>query len=401
MNKLLLGSAAIAGLVLASAPAQAQMELTIGGHSKNYVGYLDQDDAAAASTRAFDMQRETELHFNGESTLDSGLTFGFQVEAEVDAGDDGATAAPTSDVIEESYIYMSGAFGRVNLGSEDGAAYLLQVAAPSADANIDGLRQTIQPVNYANIGGAGIAAAYTNSNAAGTPGSKNTADGFDYDQDITGVSEKITYLSPNFSGFQFGASYSHDLGDGGSANNTGVGFNADNTAGTYGEAYDLGLRYEGVFSNFGYAIGAGYTHADLEASAAVPAAFVANDDYQAYNVGIDVDTGPFGIGAAYLSEDRSVADGAGGSNGEDVDTYVVGVDYTTGPFKFGASYFTQDDETAAAAGTELETDRYTGGVVYTAGPGLSFRGSVSYIDHDLAAAEADATSVMGGVQINF
>jgi len=44
MNKLLLGSAAIAGLVLASAPAQAQMELTIGGHSKNYVGYLDQDE---------------------------------------------------------------------------------------------------------------------------------------------------------------------------------------------------------------------------------------------------------------------------------------------------------------------------------------------------------------------
>ena len=46
--------------------------------------------------------------------------------------------------IEESYAYFSGAWGRVNFGSEDGAAFLLQVAAPSADANIDGLRQQVQ-----------------------------------------------------------------------------------------------------------------------------------------------------------------------------------------------------------------------------------------------------------------
>jgi len=82
MNKLLLGSAAIAGLLLASAPAQAQMELTIGGHSKNYVGFLDQDTAPGQDVDKFDMLRETELHFNGESTLGNGLTFGFQVEAE-------------------------------------------------------------------------------------------------------------------------------------------------------------------------------------------------------------------------------------------------------------------------------------------------------------------------------
>ncbi len=376
MNKLLLGSAAIAGLVLASAPAQAQMELTIGGHSKNYVGYLDQDDAAGTDTRDFDMQRETELHFNGESTLDNGLTFGFQVEAEVDAGDDANT-------IEESYIYLSSAFGRLNLGSEDGAAYLLQVAAPSADANIDGLRQYINPVNYA-------AAAVVGASALRSPADPGAeADGFDYDQDITGAAEKITYLSPNFGGFQFGASYTHDLSDGGSADNIASGFNQDDQAGTLGSAYEVGARFEGVMSNFGYAIGAGYTFAESENDNAVR-----TDDYNAFNVGLDIDTGPFGIGAVYLDEDQGLA------SGDDVTTYVVGADYTTGPFKFGASYYNQEDETVAG-GSDLDTDRYTGGVIYTAGPGLSFRGSVSYIDHDLGAVDADATSVMGGVQINF
>jgi predicted porin len=377
MKKLLLGSAAIAGIAFASAPAQAQMELTIGGHSKNYVGYHDQDDAAGTDTRSFDMQRETELHFNGESTLDNGLTFGFQVEAEVDAGDE-------ADTIEESYIYMSGTWGRVNLGSENGAAYLLQVAAPSADSNIDGIRQYINPVNAGNLGGAGVSAAVTSGHASGTPSGIADNDGFDYDNDITGVSEKITYLSPNWNGFQVGASYTHDLDDNNSATNIASGFNTD--GGGFEEAWEAAARYEGVMSNFGYAFGGGYTHIENGTAG--------TDDATEWNVGLDVDSGPFGIGAIYTQAD----DGSGAQ--EDTDTYVIGADYTTGPFKFGASYFNQEDETAVGAG-ELETDRFTGGVIYTAGPGLTFRGSLSHIEHDITGGDSDATSLMGGVQINF
>lgn len=382
MKKLLLGSAAIAGLILASAPAQAQMELTIGGHSKNYIGYNNQDDVTGGTeTRSFDMARETELHFNGESTLDNGLTFGFQIETEMDGGDD-------SNTVEESYIYMSGTWGRVNAGSENGAAYLLQVSAPSADSNIDGIRQYINPVNYANFVVPGTLGAATW--AGGTPaGTGSDLDGFDYDNDLTGTSEKLTYLSPNWNGFQLGASYTFDVADGNSAAPVGVGaFGSDDVAATLGDAYEVAARYEGVMSNFGYALGAGYTVVNNESST------VASDDLKEWNIGLDVDAGAFGIGAVYTEGDRGTAAGA------DVETLVVGVDYTTGPFKFGASYFTQDDE-IGVVGPDLETDRYTAGVIYTAGPGLSFRGSVSQIEHEVGAVDGDATSVMGGVQINF
>ena len=377
MKKLLLGSAAIAGLVLASAPAQAQMELTIGGHSKNYVGYLDQDTVAGgAEERNFDMQRETELHFNGESTLDNGLTFGFQVEAEVDAGDAGNT-------IEESYIYLSGTWGRINAGSENGAAYLLQVAAPSADSNIDGIRQYINPVIYA------VAPTGSTGWASGVPAGQGSADGFDYDNDLTGVSEKLTYLSPNWNGFQVGASYTFDTADAGSVTPVTTGFNTDSVTAPVatGDAWEVAARYEGVMSNFGYALGGGYTAINAEAPAA------GTDDAEEWNVGLDVDAGPFGIGAIYTEGD------SGAATRESVETWVVGVDYTTGPFKFGASYLDQNDETAGAA--DLESQRWTGGVIYTAGPGLSFRGSISNIDHEMGATNGDATSVMGGVQINF
>ncbi len=378
MNKLLLGSAAIAGLLLASAPAQAQLELTIGGHSKNYIGYLDQDEAPATSVKEFDTQRETELHFNGESTLDNGLTFGFQVELEVDGGDDNNT-------VEESYIYLSGTWGRVNLGSEDGAAYLLQVAAPSADSNIDGIRQYINPVNFAalDLAGAAVAAGAlgTSVGAFGQPAGATNIDGFDYDQDITGVAEKITYLTPNYNGLQLGGSFTPSLGDDNSAANLLNGFNVDRAGSGTDEAWEVAGRYEGVISNFGYALGAGYTDAD---------------SIEQWNVGLDVDAGPFGVGVIYTETDIDA-----GAN-SDIETFVAGVDYTTGPFKFGASYFTEDNDTTTAdLGDTLETDRYTGGVIYTAGPGLSFRGSVSYIDHEAGANDADATSVLGGIQINF
>ena len=145
MRKLLLGTAAIAMGLAVSAPANAQVSLDLGGHFKGYVSWVDQDEATppATETRSIDILRETEIHFTGETTLDNGLTVGFHAEADVD---DGEFAQ------DESYLYMSGTWGRVNFGSEDGAAYLMQVAAPSADSNVDGIRQYLQPVNYVEAG---------------------------------------------------------------------------------------------------------------------------------------------------------------------------------------------------------------------------------------------------------
>lgn len=335
MKKLLLCSAAALGVALSAAPAAAQIDVTVGGHSKNYVGWSDQDD-----TRNFDMLRHSELHINAEGTADNGLVYGFQVEMNVDGHDDAST-------VKESYVYLSSNFGRINLGSEDGANYLLQVAAPSADSNIDGIRQWINPLN-------GVGA-------------------IDYANDITGQEEKVTYLSPVFSGFQFGASYTPDVND---LDTSGLsGFNLDNTG---GDAWEGAARYEGVFNNVGFAVGAGYTRVDDDGG-------LAAGDIDQWNVGLDLDIGAFGIGAAYTETNDDAAD---------LDTWVVGADYTTGPFQFGASYLNSD-----VVGGDV--DRYTGGVIYTAAPGLTFRGSVSHIETDIAGVSDDATSVLGGVQFNF
>lgn len=379
MKKLLMTSAAVCGLVaFGAADAQAQIEVSVGGHTKNYIGWLDQDTVAGADERSFDMLRESELHFNAVGVADNGLEYGFQVETEVDDADDAAT-------IEESYLFLSGDWGRVNLGSEDGSAYLLQIAAPSADSNIDGIRQYINPVNYTG----GVATTSATTALANVGIASNTgADFFDYDNDETGKSQKITYLSPIMNGFQVGVSYTPDVGD--SEANGLTGFNNETSpAGqNFEEAYEGAVRYEGTFNNVGLAVGAGYTHVENTGTA------VTQDDLKEWNVGLDLDIGAFGIGAVYTEENRGL-----NSNG-DADTIVVGIDYTTGPFKLGASYYNQDTEVSAT--TDVETDRYTGGVIYTAAEGLTFRGSVSHIEHEFTAnPDFDATSVMGGIQFNF
>ena len=366
MNKLLLSSA-VAVLALAAVPAFAQddstLKLNLGGHFKGYVDYTSQDDSidgtAATDPHTVDILRQTEVHFGGETTLDNGLTVGAQIEALADAGDNFA--------IDESYVYMAGSWGRVNFGDEDGAAYLLQVAAPSADDNVDGIRQFINPINF------------------GAANTNNLYDsGIDYANDIAGNSDKITYMTPVYSGFQGGISWTPTVAADDLTASRGGNGNSVNAVGSVDDVWEAALRYEGSFQNVGMILGAGYTYAD------------SNTDE--WNVGADFDIGAFGLGAVY-TETQVDSTGAGVSLGlTDKKTFVIGGDYTTGPFKLGASYLNgRDNDT-------FDVDRYTGGVVYTYGPGMSFRGSVSYADFDAnngTTIDGDATSVLLGTQINF
>ena len=420
--KKLLTSAAICGLVFAVAPAHAgddtsAFELELGGYFKGYAFYSDVDEFSNATSsienRDFDIVRETEIHFGGETTLDNGLTVGFHTETEADASPDNEDEFE----VDESYAYFSGGWGRVNFGAEDGAAYLLQVAAPSADSNIDGIRQYINPVNY------GAMVSGTGTGLAAVLDHNGTRAGLDYDQDVSSKYDKFTYLSPIMNGFQLGVSYTPEHTDSADEDAT----NLDDEDLDLGEVYDLALRYEGSFNNVGVIFGAGYTHAELEKSrnatvAPVLALTNRTDDRTAWNVGLDLDIGPFGIGAAYLEDDYgetvSLLNGSGGvaDTLDDEEIFVLGVDYTTGAFKLGASYMDIENTgnivgftNTGVANQGIDSQRYAAGVTYTYGPGMTFRGSVSHVEHEnvelentaTSGTDVEATTLTLGTQINF
>ena len=363
MKKLLMTGAAF--IAMAATPAMAQgLSLDLAGHFKGYGVYNDNDEAAGESLREFNFRNETEIHFTGETTLDSGLTVGVHVESEVDNGDDFE--------VDESYMYLSGGWGRVNFGAEDGVAYLLQVAAPSADSNVDGLRQYI---NTFNVDGTDASA---------------TSNRLDYDHVSPGdeKANKLTYITPVFNGFQGGVSYVPALSD--TANGL-TPTSGDENTNEYDDAWELAARYEGAFEGVGVAMGAGYGHYSAETS---DAADPVSDDADTWNVGVDLDFSGFGLGVAYLDETTESSDVE-----TEVSTWVVGADYQMGAYKLGLSYLDQTDETEGS--DDVDTTRWTGGVSYAYGPGMSFRGSVSFVEADDGTDEVDSTQVLVGTQVNF
>lgn len=361
MKKVLLTGAAL--VAVATSPAMAEgLKLDLAGHAKVYGVYNNNDEAAATSLDELNIRKETEVHFTGETTLDSGLTVGAHVEVDADRG-------TGNFAVDESYIYMSGGWGRVNVGEEDGVAYLLQVAAPSADSNVDGLRQYISTYDSAGTGAATLR--------------------LDYDHSAPGSSKynKVSYMTPVFNGFQAGASYIPTMSN--DANGV-AGVSVDNSAADYKDGIELAVRYEGAYEGVGVAFGAGYGKYDVESSTG--GAGNPTDDAKTWNAGLDLDFAGFGLGVAYLDQNTEI-----NAVDTDLNTLVVGADYQMGAYKLGLSYY--DTETEAAGTKTNEIDRWTAGASYSYGPGMSFRGSVSMIDNQ--STNIDSTQVLLGTQINF
>jgi outer membrane protein OmpU len=364
--RFLLATVATSALMSAAAPAFAQdggkgIEMGMTGYFKGYMVYNTQDEAVGTTEeRNVDIIRDTELHFVGSMTLDNGLTVGADIGAAADQGD--------SFDVTDSFVYFSGDWGRVNFGATDGAAYLLQVSAPSADANYDGMDQYYTPFNYAITGNATL------------PNLE-----FDYDQDATSPSDKLTYITPNFSGFQAAASYTPEIRTASRGTN-GVDDDESSTS-EFGDAWDLSGRYSRAFDGFDMTLGAGYTHAAVEVDSAT------NDDREQWNAGLDFNIGAFGVGAVYTHDNL-------GADNRDQEQWLLGVDYTMGNYVLGASYLDQANEVTST--TDIDTQRYTGGVTYKYGPGVDFRGVVSHINHDVdGGLDIDGTAVMLGTSITF
>lgn len=374
MKKILMSTAAIAGLAfVVAAPAHADepaLQLGLGGYISGYAVYTDQDEVAGTGARNFDFRKDTEVHLNGEVALDNGITAGAHMELLGDRADGGAT-------VEESYMYLSSSWGRVNFGEEDGIAYLLQVGAPSADDKVDGIRPDIGSFGFNTVAG----------NAPLT---------FNYAQDPTGYANKFTYITPVFNGFQAGVSYTPTSGLDQAGISGALTTTASGTAAPAGftleDVWEVAGRYEGSFDAIDLALGAGYSTGDQAVTAA------ATDDLETWNVGANIGWGAFGLGAAYINSNQGLA----GSN--DATAWVGGVDYTTGPYKLGVSYYDGNVENGGAA-PDTEADRWTAGVIYEWGPGMTFRGAVQFQDVEsiggVAGADTDGTQVTLGTQLEF
>ena len=372
MKKSLFATTAIvAAFGMGASAANAQdASFTVGGFSEFYASWADQDQPAGGFHQSdYDFQTNTEVEFNGEVTLDNGITAGMMVQLE---GDNGATTD-----IDENIVFLEGSFGRVELGHEDGASDTMSYGATSVKAVAVG----------------------TFNNTTGTlvnlTGNAPILTGFGDSGDAT----KINYYTPRFAGIQFGVTHAPDDDADDPAvmtrgNAIGV---AGGDAGTTTDHWEAGVNYVNSFN--GFDIAADVTGTYFNSTTAGDAG---GDNYN-ISPGFVVGFGGFEFGASM---------GIGESRGEDVLAYDAGVGYSTGPWSFSVTgFYAETEDTVRPASTD-EDERYeiNGGINYALGSGVSVFSSVAFGETDAGDApgqtgtdprENEYVSVLTGVGVSF
>lgn len=327
MKKVLLGTSALVAAGLIAGPAAAQLELGITGDVYMELGWVSEDDDDGTD-RDYGSRTDANLRFNAAGTAENGLRYGGRIDIEGLEGGDGDDGG-------EAWVTVSGGFGTIVGGEEDGASSLLRITPPGAGTGIlDG--------SYSGYVGGGSV--------------------LDFDTADTGDANKIVYTTDgtaldNF-GLTLGASWAPAAEGRGSARSQaertqGVGDGPDNVI-------SLGARYSGNFGAASFGVSAGYVTGD-----GAPGA----EDHSAYQVGAEVGFGAFTVGGMWVDNDDSVVAG-----GDDT-SLIFGASFSQGPWDFAAQ---------VGFGEEADTDETSFGVgaTYQVAPGLTAHADVVIFDND-------------------
>jgi outer membrane protein OmpU len=365
MKKVLYGTTALATAAMLSTGAMAadKIKMGVGGYFAVFGVFGDQDDgvgAPGAGLRDHQILREGEIIFNGSTKLDNGITAGVQVQLE---------AETCGDQIDETFAFFSGGFGRINLGQENSAPYLMGYASPG------------NPHWGLNSPNFSIAASGTNAAAPG-----GSVSFISTQVNFTSDSEKISYFTPRMAGFQIGVSYTPENGAGGESKASYSGFTDDSKSGEQSEVIEVGVNYVGKFGGVDIALSGGYAGASLESATTATAPGSSQDRVQ-WNLGGRLTVAGFTIGGAYR-EDNLGTDGTGET---DNTIFNVGVRYASGPWSLGLQYaHAEKGFSAAAGGGDDEIDAFELGGAYTLGPGISLVAGIQVFEFE------DAGSTVGG-----
>ena len=351
MKKILIASSALVAVAfVGQAQASEPIKLSVGGYMNQWAGFADQE--VGDRNNAF--QSDTEIHFKGSTTLDNGIEVGAVVELE------GETS---SDQIDEQYLYVSGNFGRIEMGKNDSAADSMQIVAPA-----------VGPVGV-NDGDLDI---WVNS----------------YLIDTTvpnGDQNRVTYFTPSFSGFRSGVSFADDSGKNGSfdknVSNGAIGGLHSDTSGSGDNIVSGALEYMGDFNGISLgvsAIGENWGEGNLVGG------------------GLNVGFGNFTVGGSYSHTDDDYGFSEGSRNPDDTDQFDVGVSYEMDAAAVSLTYGYAEYGNGSRGNGTGEISTADLGLAYTLGAGVAWKSSIFWFDDEVDGAEDnDGYGVVTGLALTF
>ena len=295
MRKTLLATTVLACAgALAVGPALAADKVSVGvsGYMVQWVGFtsieeggysegkMDADGNAVLTERegAADIRSNSEVHFTGRLKSDSGLTFGVRVELEGNnSGNQAEGEKSRGGVIDESFAWVSGEFGRLTVGADDSVHSSMHYGVKNAGMDLGEVRMFF-PENEAY-----------------------------YTADWQADNKRVIYMTPRMQGVQLGVSY----GPGGNEN---YGHQSDgDLANNDGDTWSIAANTSHDFAGGNVKLSVGHINAGK------------GDD--ATNFGARVSVGGLTAGLAYLED-----------NGSNREMTVAGLMYSDGPLSFSGNF---------------------------------------------------------------
>ena len=377
--------------------AQNALSVRLGGFFDFSMAGI-QDDLDRARTRndlssgndrqarsRYDFRNDLEVNVFVDGRAANGMTYGAVIEFQMDNGSSGGGSGTTVD-LDEAYLFLSFPnLGTLRMGQEDSAASLLAVRAPSAgliasDGDWYDFISTTSQTVFSNYMLSGI------------------NDGSD--------ATKITYLSPQFAGFDFGLSYAPNSGEG-ERDQQGTTSSLQRDRTLLENEVSAAVRYRGTFGPVGVNVGLGAMMADsprLQASGSAVA--VRAQQVNAYTVGLNLSAYGFAIGGEYTwgaYNGASVGRAALAAGLDDSQHWLVGATYTMGPLLVGANIGQGKQDNGSSRVGNAIVDRgdrtHTAwgiGAVYTLAPGLGVYAIYQNINDENVPVTAPSDARYGG-----
>ena len=409
MKKVLIGTTALVAASMLSLPAMAMhldedgnyqvhtgnLSLSIGGFGTFKVEYKSREPQKddTESYRSHNADFDSELHFEGSTTLASGTEAGIEIEFET-----GGSKVDGDDTIDENFIWVEGMLGKVYLGGRDA----------------EELEESVERT----YSGVGLLAADINDNEAKI----TTSADFAGDEN-----NKIIWVAPKVGGIEFAINYTPERKQNTTDNTT----NED--VGQEGEDLLIALRWTGTMggaatikASLGYGTnnvdndsqrlgfeisgiadltigGFWMKHADYSEAKIVEAVITPKtiEDEVSMGIGGKWDSGKWEVGIGWETSKHDEMNEAGVKDGTDNVTRMdIGVTYDLNDdmkIKVGYRQEKYEDD-ANVATNENSTQSFDVKFEWDVGPGLEFDVGLQnfrYTHHDGLATSATSAKRTG------
>jgi len=336
------------------------MSVELSGEYRFNVAFLDQELSDGFGRGHSFKVDEAEIRIDASNTADNGIKYGVTIQLK--ANTDSINNA------DEIYTFLSGDFGRLEMGDQDDATDRMHLDADKILVGRAGPDGDVP--DLFNFGSGG---------AIDSSGNDETSD-----------ATKVTYFSPRFAGLQVGVSFTPDDGAAGAS------FGETDNDGNYEKVWGFAANYVENFGGVAVGLSAAYEIGDSENSRGAKT----EGDLETISFGGKLEYAGLALAVGYVDFAEKGQSHSNIALGEDSGHYWdVGIAYREGSWGISASYFASEKNQPLGRGGSTTVDLYSIDGEYEVAPSWLAIVSVNFIDADNVDATATPVDDEGSVII--